>query len=300
MVDDEGGTYLDWTVDDLHVESRLLGEPWRVLVQRPTHPADPAARRGLPWIWLLHGRTASAAEMRPTLSSIAAAIRTGDLPPAIVVCPDAPEDHRTSWWVDSDLVPPASQEAEIPRGRLLETSLLDEVRLALEAMYGAPSGPANRIISGISMGGGAALRWLLVRPDLFGSAVLLSPAVFEDLPVAGSAMRRQGVFDVEASIFDTHVYAELLHYPTLLAAIPDDRALTPVVILVGDEESIRSDQVGRHDLDLEAARLHAALKLHPAFRSSLRVVGGGHDWPVWERGVVTALRVLAGREPTTP
>lgn len=284
---------IDWVVDDRQVESTQLGTPWRVLVQRP---ADALDARGLPWIWLLHGRNGSGDEMRPLLAAVASAMRAGELPPALLVVPDAPAGHATSWWVDSDHVPTGHAADEVPHGRRLESSLLDEVRPQLEAAYGEPEGPSGRVIGGISMGGGAALRWLVVRPDLFGAAVLLSPGVFADLPVAGSAYRRRDVVDVEASIFDTDRYEQLLHYPTLLATVEDGRPPSRVVVLVGDDEPVREGPAGRNDLDLEAARLHATLKTHPAYEPSLRVVDGGHDWPVWERGAVTALQVLAGQE----
>jgi enterochelin esterase-like enzyme len=295
VVDDAGGTDLDWIVDDLRVESAVLGEPWRVLVQRPAVPLD---AHGLPWIWMLHGRGGSVDEMRPLLASVADAFRRGELPPAVVVAPGAPEDHRTSWWIDSDHVPLADA-LHVSAGRLLESSLLDDVLPELERCYAGPDGPSVRVAGGVSMGGAAALRWVMVRPDLFGAAVLLSPGVFERLPFAGSA-GRSDVFDVEASIFDTDQYARLLHYPTLLAAVDPNRSPVRVVVLVGDEEPVRADAIDRRDLELEAARLHVALKIHPAFRPSLRVVGGGHDNSVWAPGIVTALRVLAGREPMTP
>ena len=258
-------------------------------------PSEASAADALPWIWMLHGRTADVDEMRPLLSAVADAIRLGDLPPAVMVVPGAPEDHRTSWWVDSDHMPPADALG-IAAGLPLESSLLDEVRPELERRYAGPSGPSMRVAGGISMGGGAALRWLIVRPDLFGAAVLLSPAVFERIPFGGSAGRRRGVLDIEASIFDTDRYAELLHYPSLLATVDPNRSPARVVVLVGDQEFVRNDAIDRRDLDLEAARLHAALKIHPAFEPSLRIVGGGHDNSVWAPGIVTALRVLAGRE----
>ena len=195
--------------------------------------------------------------------------------------PDAPAEHRTSWWVDSAFIPDASAAHDVAPGQLLESSLLRDLLPTLERGYGAaPSGPSQRIIAGISMGGGAALRWLLVRPDLFCAAVLLSPAVFATLPVPGSAGRRRDVVDVEGDLFDTDRYERLLHYPTLLAAVEPDRPVTGVVTVVGDEELARTDGGERRDLELEAARLHAALKIHPAFSSALRVIGGGHELAV--------------------
>lgn len=279
-------------IDDRWVESPLLGELWRALILRP----DGLPVGDLPWLWLLTGRTDSADGVRSVLVAAGDAMASGRLTPHVVVVPDAPAAHRTSWWVDSAFVPHPEAISQVEPGRLLESSILTDVRPALEHQYGPPRGPEQRIIGGISMGGGAALRWLLVRPDLFGSAVLLSPAVFAALPVQGTPGRRRDVVDVEGDIFDTDRYERLLHYPTLLASVPPDRTRAHVVTVVGDQEPARSDHGNRRDLDLEAARLHAALKIHPAFESSLRVVGGRHELPVWERGLVTALQVLAGRD----
>lgn len=283
-----------WTVDDLQIDSSRLGRPWRVLVQRPLEQRD------LPWIWILHGRTSSADEMRPLLRALAEAMDAGTIPSCVVAAPDAPDGHRESWWVDSDYEPPIGAPPDELSGRAglaIETSLLTDLVPAVEAHYGAVVTPADRIVAGISMGGAAALRWLLVRPDLFGSAILLSPAVFQQSDPPGSAMRTPGPYNIESSIFDTGRYAEVLHYPTLLERRPPGGPVVKVVTLVGDGELPRSDGTRRFDLDLEAARLHAILKIHPGFESHLRVVEGVHDWPTWERGVVEALAVLtAGRD----
>jgi enterochelin esterase-like enzyme len=279
----------DWTTDDDTVESEIIGRPWRLLVQRP---ADRSLAGRMPWLWLLHGRTASIEDMRAVLAAAAEAMAHAEVPPMVIVAPDAPEGHRTSWWVDSGYEPPEGSSVE--RGLRLETALLDDVRPAVEAAYGVDLGPEERSIGGISMGGGAALRFLIVRPDLFGAAVLLSPAVFEALPVdpPGRTVAR----DVEAEVFQRARYAEVLHYPTLLEAVEPQRPVARVITVVGDGEPVREDAAGRHDLELEASRLHATLKRHPAYDSSLRVVGGGHTWPMWQRGVVTALQVLSGRD----
>ena len=164
---------------------------------------------------------------------------------------------------------------------------------AVEDQYGPRVGPEERTIGGISMGGAAAVRWLLVRPELFGSAVLLSPAVYEPFPSMNSSARLTGAFGVGATLFDPHRFRALMSYPTLLAARPPNPLPTRVVILAGDEEPAQWNETIRCDLDLEAVRLHVTLKERADFRSSLRIVAGGHDWAVWERGIVDVLRRLA-------
>jgi S-formylglutathione hydrolase FrmB len=284
----------EWTIDDRIIDSSTSGQQWHVLVQRPSSPTS----HRLPWLWLLHGSTSSAEEMRPVLHAAAEAMVDGTVPPMIIGAPDAPDGYRSSWWVDSIYTPPGDKAHVVGAytaspGRPLERALLGDVLHAVEGRYGPPTGPDARVIGGISMGGAAALRWVLVRPDLFGAAVLLSPAVYEPYPSQRSSARMTGAFGTGSALFDPPRFRELMSYPDLLAARPSGAVPTRVVVLAGDEEPPQWNETGRCDLDLEAVRLHATLKQRADFRSSLRIVGGGHDWPVWERGIVDVLRLLA-------
>ena len=287
-------------MDELVVASPILGDSWRVLVQRP----EAGTGQRLPWLWLLHGSTSTADELRPLLVVAASAMSAGDLCPMIIAAPDAPEGYRSSWWVDSTYAPPDGEPLRVGEfvarpGRALERALLGDVLPAVEEQVGPPPSADQRIIGGISMGGATALRWVLVRPDLFGSAVLLSPAAYEPLPPDDASARATGAFGVGGTLFDPDRFRELMHYPTLLdARQPSDRP-TRVVIIVGDEEPMQVSGTRRCDLDLEAARVHAALKVRTDLRSSLRVVAGGHEWPVWENGIVQALRLVANVAPVS-
>ena len=53
--------------------------------------------------------------------------------------------------------------------------VLEEVIPAVETHYGAPVSAAHRLIAGHSSGGFGALRLAMMRPDLFGGIVALSP-----------------------------------------------------------------------------------------------------------------------------
>ncbi len=303
----------------------------------------PAAR----WVWVLHGRGSSAAEVRPVVESIAAAACAGILPPCVVVAPDGPWSRRMSWWVDSSYTGTAGGP---PPGFPVETGLLTEALPWVERVVGdgLPKSGAvvGRTVVGLSMGGSVALRWLL-RPDrLFDSALLLSPAVYRAEPPFASSARTSGAFGRGGEVFDAVTFAALAGWESLLDAaagvagwpgdLAGDRAgeragyglgrLSPrlrprarlrVVTLIGDGELAQdgpsrraspgraSDEVGGrvkpdagavpYDLDLQAARLHAALRRRPDIDAHLRIVGGGHDVDFWAATVVDGLRLtLAG------
>jgi S-formylglutathione hydrolase FrmB len=148
------------------------------------------------------------------------------------------------------------------------------------------------------MGGGAALRWALTRPALFGAAVLLSPAVYAGLPPDGSSMRAFGAFGSATNRFDAARYREV-SYPTLLSRRSPASASLNVAILVGDREPALTAGSAVRDLDLEAARLHAALKRQLSVHTALRVRAGGHDWSFWRPALLDGLAIVGAVESSS-
>jgi enterochelin esterase-like enzyme len=271
-------------ISELTVHSHQLGEQVRALVLRPDPPA--AQPR---WLYLLHGRGSAAAELVPALAAVRDAVRSGALPAHVVVAPDAPWSNRASFWLDSRYA--GDPAGGVAAGRPVESAMLADLVPAVEDRIGPPSGRARRAVGGISMGGGAALRWALTRPALFGAAVLLSPAVYAGLPPDGSSMRAFGAFGSAADRFDAGRYRELT-YPALLSGRSPASAPLRVAILVGDREPPVAAGPAVRDLDLEAARLHAALKRQPSVHTALRVRAGGHDWSFWRPALLDGLAIV--------
>lgn len=273
-------------LETLHVQvpSPLLGEDVHAIVLSPTSAATGRRR----WFWLLHGRGSSAEETRPLLAALGRAMTEGHLAPQVVVVPDGPWSDRASWWVDSGFG--GSGSGGPPAGRPVESALLTDVLPVLEHRFGPPTGPQDRLIGGISMGGAAALRYVLVHADLFGGAALLSPAVYaRDVPHSSSA-RTSGAFGSDQDVFRAGRFAELMAYPELLTRRAIGRRVQRVAIVVGDREPVQ-DAGGRPvDLDLLAAGLHSALKRRPDISSSLRVLDGAHDHDLWAASVVDVVR----------
>lgn len=235
-------------------------------------------------LYLLHGRGGTSAELVPVLLRLQAEAAAGDLPTYVVVVPEAPWAGGSSYWLDS------LHES----GRPVESLMLRGLLPALTDVVGGAGIP--RVVAGASMGGAAALRWALLHPELFGAAVLLTPAVYDGLPPEVSSMRRHGAFGRGRVLFDERRYAEL-SYSRLLADRPARDGVLPVAIVVGDREPAQEGADGSwRDLDLEAARLHAALKREPDIRSQLRVGSGGHDWVFWEAALVQGLRIVGGAD----
>lgn len=242
-----------------------------------------------PWLWLLHGRGGGVDELAPAFEAVALAVASGLLPPLTLAAPDAPWQDRSCWFVDG------TGPGALP----VESVLLEHVRPAVEAALGPPPDRAARLVGGISMGGAAALRWSLVRRDLFAGALLLSPAVYDGAPPAGSSVRRDGVCSAPAGGFSSRRWRQQLHVASLLAAVPPSAHGLAVATVVGDGEPANGDPQ-MCDLDLEAARLHARLKRAPGVTPTLRVVAGGHDWTVWRSALVSGLQDLLTRPPGDP
>jgi enterochelin esterase-like enzyme len=268
--------------EHLDIESALLGEPARVVVAHP-----PAVGPGdqVPWVWLLHGLGNRVEDVSWLVDGLDAAMAAGDLAPHSIAAPVGPWSEA-AWWVDS-----AHRD-----GRPVESAVLTEVLPAAEDRLGGPRGRDQRIVAGMSMGGGSAVAWLLRHEDLFGAAALAAPAAFAEAPPERSAMDESGAFGVDERPFDKERWETLMSYQRLLARRRSTSAPVRVGTVVGDAEVVEDypSSTGRSSLTLEAAKLHVALSDAPGVSSSLRVIGAGHTWDFWIPAMVLALELVGG------
>ena len=138
-----------------------------------------------PVLYLLHGNGGNLhswmkdGRIQPTLDAL---IEKGEIPPAIVVMPDA----GTTWFVD--------------RKEKMETAflsdLIPDVERAVPCDHDAQR-PSDRRV----------FRWaptvrcvsLLKHPEMFAAAGLLSPAIYDPVPPENSSATRVGVFGAPES-----------------------------------------------------------------------------------------------------
>jgi enterochelin esterase-like enzyme len=230
--------------------------------------------RRYPVLYLLHGRGDTMQAWTQVKDALDNMIQKGVMPPVIAVLPDAPWSQRGSWYVDSRYT-----GADDP-GRPVETALTRDLVHAVDARYRTAPIRQARLVGGYSMGGAGALRFALAHQDLFGSALVLSPAVYTPLPPGDSSTRDYGGFGLGEAKFDDGVY-QSLNYPALLPAVDQDLPLH-LFIAVGDDEYANPDPAdAHHDLDFESEALYNAVRRVPGVSAEMRILDGGHDWSVW-------------------
>ncbi len=261
-------TLVDTRTDVGSAWSPTLGEEIRYRVLPPL-----SGQRDCTCLYLLHGRGGSMDDWQPLLPVIDRLVATGVLPPLVVVMPDAPWSERAGFYVDS------THTGE-PRGRPVETALTRDLVAHVEATYPVVADRQHRVVGGVSMGGAGAVRHLLAHPDLFSRGLALSPASYDPLPPQDSSTRRYGAFGRAGRAFDEETYRALGHRALLEAWEPTH----PVRLFV----AAGSDE----DLCLQAARVHQRARKVPGIDSTLRVLGGGHDWDVWEQALGIGLTWL--------
>lgn len=239
-----------------------------------------------PTIYLLHGRGDSMEAWTREKADLDRLIATGAIPPMIAVMPDAPWSERASWYVDS-------RYTGADPGEPVETALTRDLVKAVDSRYRTVAGRWGRAVGGYSMGGAGALRWVLAHQQLFGSALVLSPAVFTPLPPAADDLRNYGAFGVGDDPFVEGRYTAL-NYPALLAKVNPALPIH-VFLAVGDKEYVEPDPAdAHHDLDFEEAVAYNQLKRTPGVTADWRVLGGGHDWGTWQPAFVEGIQDLAG------
>lgn len=274
--------------------SPALGTPIDYTVYLPYGYADRRnAQTRYPVLYLLHGRGDTMSAWTRVAADLDRMIADGELPPVIAVLPDAPWSSRGSWYVDSGYT-----GADDP-GRPVETALTRDLVSHVDATYRTAAHRGARLVGGYSMGGAGALRYALAHQELFGTALVLSPAVYHPLPPADSSAREYGGFGDGEQRFSAEVY-QRLNYPALLPGL-DPELPVRMYIAVGDDEWANPDPADAvHDLDYEAATLYNAVRRSAAISAQFRVVDGGHDWDVWRPSFVDGLRQLAGALRVTP
>ena len=274
--------------------SATLNEPIAYNVYLPAGYA--ASTKRYPVLYLLHGRGDSMSawtQMKGTLDELIAA---GDIPPTIAIMPDAPWSSRASYYVDS-----AYTGAD--PGRPVETAFTKDLIAHVDSTYRTVANRTGRGIAGYSMGGYGALRYSLAHPDLFGAAIVLSPAVYYPTSPRDSSTREFGAFGQGKTLFVDSIYKKL-NYPAVFPSFSATGLTLPMFIAVGDDEYKNPDpKDASHDLDFEAHVLFNQAVRVPNVTAELRVVDGGHDWDVWGPEFVEGAKFIfrfLDKAPATP
>jgi len=151
-----------------------------------------------------------------------------------------------------------------------EDYLVHDLIADVEARFHAASGRENRAIVGVSMGGFAAVKLALTRPELFVFAGSLSPAI--DVPSRRFSLRRweqslrfRAIFGPDGS------EVRRKSDPFVLVGAADPARTPYLYITAGEQEAL-----------LEPNRRFAALLKRRQFAFEFHTSPGGHNWNQWD------------------
>jgi enterochelin esterase-like enzyme len=251
------------TVATREFRSTALGRQWTYAVYLPAGYDTPTLR--YPVLYLLHGHGGnlySWVNLGRIQQTADALIAGGEIPPAVIIMPDA----GNSWYVD--------------RKEKMQTAVIQELIPDVEKTFRVLTGRDGRLVAGLSMGGYGAMRFALEYPQLFAAAALLSPAIHNPEPPENSPARRSGVFGSPA--YDASVWKSL-NYPALWDSYLAKKMPVPFYICSGDDDELF--------IEFEAVQFYELLRKNKQ-PGELRIVNGGHGWPVWESTIGDALKYI--------
>ncbi|WP_233868179.1 alpha/beta hydrolase [Paraburkholderia adhaesiva] len=240
--------------------SAALGRDWSYVVYLPTGYSANSTR--YPVLYLLHGNNGDAmdwvthGDLQATTDGL---IARHEIAPVVIVMPQG----GTDWYVD--------------RKEKMETAFVEDLMPEIATHFAVSNERGGRAIGGVSMGGFGALRFALEHPDAFCGALLLSPAIYSNDPPPDSSARRVGVFGEHQ--FDSRIWHEL-NYPALWDRYFSQAVRVPFFIASGNDDLV---------IVAESSLLYTRLRAagNPA---SLRIIDGGHVWPVWRELLPPALK----------
>jgi S-formylglutathione hydrolase len=220
--------------------------PYRVFL-----PTNLAAGEKLPVVYLLHGGNGGFRDWS-NYSNVAQYAGKG----IILVMPEG----AFSYYQNAALKPEDKYE----------DYLVNDLIVDVERRFPVATGRENRAIIGISMGGFAAIKLGLSRPELFAFAGAISPSI--DILHRRISPKRIGEWWRIRTIFGpSGSNSRLLRDPLMLVQSANS-AVTPYVYLTaGDREPL-----------LEPNRRFAARLSQRHFSYEFHIKPGGHDWTEWD------------------
>jgi S-formylglutathione hydrolase len=234
-------------VEDVTFHSGALQ---REMTYRVFLPAKIVAGREMPVVYLPHGRGDSFRAWSNHSEVAGYAVRG-----AILVMPDG----GSSYYMNA---------AGKPKDRY-EDYLANDLIADVESRFPAAKGRENRAIVGISMGGFAAAKLALTRPESFVFAGALSPAI-----------------DAPSRRFSWRCWEESLLFRSIFGATgSESRRKSDPFVLVESADPAKTPYLyltaGEQEVLLGANRRFAAQLKQRRFSYEFHIKPGGHDWKQW-------------------
>lgn len=244
--------------------SNVLNRIWKYNLYLPQKYAESDSMK---IIYLLHGSGGNENDWNQGITIIDSLIKDNIISQMIAVSPAS----GTSWWVDG--IEP------------FERAFIDDLIPHIEKKYKVNRSRSGNYIAGFSMGGYGALRYALTYPNKFSFAILLSPALYDQLPPAGSSAIVSESF---GKPFNTKIWTRK-NYPNLLRS--DILKANPVELFIvsGDDDWNHPEGI-IYNIDWQVNLLYSKYHKELKYPAELRIFNGGHDWLLWTKGLIEALK----------
>jgi len=234
--------------NDVTFYSSALG---RNMTYRVYLPSNVSKRTKLPAVYLLHGCGTSFRDWS-NYSDVGAYAANGFI--LVMV------DGACSYYVNAALN---------AKDRYEDYFVIDLISDA-ESRFPVLRGRENRAVVGVSMGGFAAVKLALTRPDLFAFAGAISPAI--DVPGRGFSARRWSQSLRFRTTFGPSGSETRLHSDPFILVKSADPAHTPYLyITAGEQEPL-----------LPPIRRFVTLLTQRNYANEFHTRPGGHDWNEWD------------------
>jgi putative tributyrin esterase len=253
----------DVTMHDVTFLSHALN---REMTYRVYLPSRRSAGQTFPVVYLLHG----AGDNFRSWSNNSDVIRYAQDGLILIM----PEGH-SSYYTNAALKPEDKYQD------YLVNDLISDVETRLPAAKGRQ----NRAIVGVSMGGFAAVKLALSRPDLFAFAGAISPAV--DVPSRQFSLRRIAQSWHFRTLFGPAGSPTRMASDPFLLVHSADPGATPYLYLTAGEQEPLFEPITRLAATLHAR--HFLYEFHPK--------PGGHDWTQWNNQIPGCFQSLLDHLP---
>lgn len=233
---------------DVLFQSAALGRqmPYRVFL-----PANLPAGHNLPVVYLLHGG-GSDFRVWSNNSDVSRYAASG----LILVMPEGDESYYMN-------------EVEAPEKKF-EDYITKDLIADVESRFPARKDRNGRAVIGISMGGFAAVKYALSRPELFCFVGALSPSI--DVPFRHFNIRRVDQWWKFHTIFGPSGSNERsARDPSKLVLQADPKTTPYIYLTAGEQEPL-----------LQPNRQFAARLRKRGFTYEFHTKPGGHDWSQWD------------------
>jgi enterochelin esterase-like enzyme len=249
--------------------SQQLNRDWNYKIYLPKGYEDDTILN-YPVIYLLHGSEGDENSWDFIFPVIDSLISRNVIPPFITIVPAT----GTSWWVDT------STDA-------YESAFTQDLIPEIDEKYRTIKDRRGRGVVGFSMGGYGALRYALGYSEIFSTAMILSAAIYHDLPPKGSSARTSGIF---GKPFDDNVWKQK-NYPVLLEDYFKKELFVPIFIATGDDDWHHQEDF-LFNVEQQAVYLYGKLNKEGGSPAELRIVDGGHTEEVWKKTFVEGIQYM--------